>query len=92
MRCARCGKMVSVFGSDCSNCGADKSELQSLWMLGVGCFSCGVVVGLNFGGMRGLLLGALLGGAVLVITQILVNRVDSEWRPGGNVRGHARKK
>src|SRR5262245_39857920 len=41
MRCARCGRQVSVLGSDCRYCGAEKTELQSLWLLGVGCASSG---------------------------------------------------
>jgi hypothetical protein len=76
MRCARHGKRISFLG----DCGDERSKLQAFWILGVGCAGAGMAVGLHFAGLRGLLLGALLGGAALLITQILVNRRGSEWK------------
>jgi hypothetical protein len=82
MRCAHCGKQVPFLGRECPYCGADKSEMQALWMLGVVCAGAGLAVGLHFGGLRGLLLGGFLGGGICVVTQLLVNRRwsrDGPW-------------
>jgi hypothetical protein len=74
MRCPRCGDKVPFWGQNCPLCHADKSEYQQYAALGFVCLVAGPTAGLIFGGILGLLLGFFLGGAVYVITSVVVNQ------------------
>jgi hypothetical protein len=75
MRCFACGEHVPYWGERCPVCGEEKTKMQAIRILGMGCMLACAVIGWVRDGWVGSLGVGLAGVVMWICIEVIWNRL-----------------